>query len=301
MDGKIKNFFRRSLGFMVVTVTSAAYVATAFITLESTGKTVWQVVSDGAVVYFLGLFLNRFFGLQGMILGEEDPRVVATNRLHAEKVTTISPYMGKLDEWCHKKNVQNLVEQRTKMLATEGMYYGDFFDENGSAKEFTFRENMMKNRKTRRLEKLRFRCYEKAIRMKLSPLSSTLLTSEGGHADDPYNFGRTKWDYERNSVTKDAVAKIAFAVVFGFFSAELIKNFSYAELIWKGFQIGIFLLIGVSKMYMSKFFITDEYRGRVIKKIDCLQMFENDMVPTQEKHNLEKYLMPKKEDSNNGV
>ena len=62
-----------------------------------------------------------------------------------------------------------------------------------------------------------------------------------------------------------------------------LEEFSFEDLIWKGLQISIFLLIGITTMYRSRFFVTEEYRGRLVKKIDCLQMFENDMnTPTKE-------------------
>ena len=32
--------------------------------------------------------------------------------------------------------------------------------------------------------------------------------------------------------------------------------------------------MGVVKMYQSFIFVTDEYRGRIVKKIDTLQLFE---------------------------
>jgi len=40
-------------------------------------------------------------------------------------------------------------------------------------------------------------------------------------------------------------------------------------------QVGLFLVMGVIKMYQAYTFITDEFRGRIIKKIDNLQKFEN--------------------------
>ena len=39
----------------------------------------------------------------------------------------------------------------------------------------------------------------------------------------------------------------------------------------------MFLVMGAIKMQQSTLFVTDEYRGRIIKKIDVLQLFEISM------------------------
>ena len=115
----------------------------------------------------------------------------------------------------------------------------------------------------------------RSLRLKLTPITASGLTSEGGKKQDPYFFGRTKSQYERQTVAKDIISKIAVACLFGYYGAELVQDFSWASLIWKLLQVGIFVVMGVIKMYQSYMFVIDEYRGRIVKKIDNLQKFEN--------------------------
>ena len=41
-------------------------------------------------------------------------------------------------------------------------------------------------------------------------------------------------------------------------------------------QVAVFLIMGVVKMMNSYFFVVDEFRSKLIKKIDNLQMFYNE-------------------------
>lgn len=289
MGEKTKEFFRNNIGYMIVAVVAAIYIATSVITMGRTGKTIGEIISDGAIVLFLGVFINRIFDLQGMINGERQERVQNTVMLHGEIVTRISPHIDKLDKWCEKQNDEALKVQRTRILAGEGMKYSDYFDESGVAKNFIIDEAKLKNKLSRCDELRRIKCYRKALRLKLTPITAGSLTSEGGRKQDPFFFGRTKSQYERQVAVKDLISKIAVACLFGYYGAELVQDFSWASLVWKVLQVGIFLTMGVIKMYQSYMFVTDEYRGRIVKKIDNLQKFENyiNALPKEEAKTME--------------
>ena len=120
--------------------------------------------------------------------------------------------------------------------------------------------------------------YLQAVKLKLTPISAGDLTSENGKKDDPFYFGRTKEQYERQSNIMEIISKIGTACIFGYYGVKLLEDFSYADMIWKTLQVAMFLIMGIIKMYQSRMFITDEFRSRIIKKIDNLQKFENYIV-----------------------
>ena len=275
MNEKIRDFFRQNIGYFIVGFISIIYILTAFITIGTTGKTITQIIADGAVVFFLGFTINRIFDLQGMLNGDREERVVNTVMLHGETVTKIAPYIDKLDSWCEIKNKEALKVQRTKLLASEGMKYGDYFTEDGAGIIYQINKDRLKDKYLRKIELRRMRCYHKALKIKLTPLSAGALTSEGGKVQDPYYLGRTKEQYETKASVKGIVSKLLTACLFGYYGVQIVRNFSYASLIWTALQVGVFLIMGVIKMYQSYIFVTDEYRGRIIKKIDNLQKFEN--------------------------
>ena len=275
MNEKIRDFFKQNIGYYIVALVSIVYIATAFITVDETGKTIGEIIADTAVVFFLGLFINRVFDLQGMMNGDRDERVQMAIVTHGETVVKISPYIDRLDEWCKLKNEENLKVQRTRVLASEGMRYEDYFNEDGSAKDFKPDEEKLKNKTLRKTEKARIRCFKKALHLKLTPITAGALTSEGGKKQDPYNFGRTKGQYETQTSVRDIITKICIAGIFGYYGVRLIQDFNYATLIWNGLQVVIFLIMGCIKMYNSFMFVTGEYRTRIVNKTNNLEMFHN--------------------------
>ena len=264
MNEKIRDFFKQNIGYFIVALVSIVYIATAFITVDETGKTIGEIIADTAVVFFLGLFINRVFDLQGMMNGDRDERVQMAIVTHGETVVKISPYIDRLDEWCKLKNEENLKVQRTRVLASEGMRYEDYFNEDGSAKDFIPDEEKLKNKTLRKTEKARIRCFKKALHLKLTPITAGALTSEGGKKQDPYNFGRTKGQYETQTSVRDIITKICIAGIFGYYGVRL-----------NGLQVVIFLIMGCIKMYNSFMFVTGEYRTRIVNKTNNLEMFHN--------------------------
>ncbi len=275
MNEKIKDFFKQNIGYFVVGFLSLVYIATAFITIDETGKSISQIIADGVIAFLLGIFINRVFDLQGMMNGEREEKVVATKQLHGEMVMKISPNIEKLDDWCEIENKKNYKVQRTKILARVGLKYEDYFDDDGVAKPYQADQSRLNDKYLRKQELKRIVFYNKAVNLKLTALSAGELTSEGGKQQDPYYFGRTKAQYEANRSIMDVISKIGISVIIGYYGVKLIEEFNYATLIWNTLQVGLFLIMGVIKMYQAYAFITDEFRGRIIKKIDNLQKFDN--------------------------
>lgn len=273
MNEKTKNFIQKYMGYLAVFLVSILYILTAFLELQKTGKTPQQIIVDGVLVFLLGFFINRLFDLQGIMDGEKDDNFRASMVYHCKAVERVAPHIDRLDGWCDAKNKENFVTQRTRILATEGLKYSDYFDEDGTAKELVVNEDKLNNRFLRKMEMRRIKCFYKALHVKLTPLSTCELTSEGGNMNDPYYFGRTKREYEKQSSLSDIIAKIAIAIIFGYYGVSLIKDFSYAKLIWNCLQVGIFVLMGIVKMFNSYIFITGEFRGRMVKKVTVLEMF----------------------------
>ena len=275
IENKAKEFFKNNAGYLVVALVSLVYISTAIITMGKTGKTIGQILADGAISFFLGFCINRIFEAQGFMNGDRDEKVVATVKLHGAIVDRISPHIDKLDAWCSEQNKENLRLQRTKVLAQEGMKYEDYFRAEGETLGYAVDESKMKNPHQREFEKRRLKCYKKALHLKLTPIIGNELTSEGGKQTDPYYLGKTKSQYEKRASLSNIVSKVATACLFGYFGVELVSDFKVSDLVWTALQVCTFLITGVMNMYKAQMFVVDEYRGRVIKKIDILQKFEN--------------------------
>ena len=277
----IKDFLYKYLGIISVALICAVFMATAFIEMGRTGKTPGEIISESAITFILGLCIDSLLDIQGIINGERDERVIKTLTLHNDTVVRISPFIERLDDWCAHKNTEALCAQRTKLLAAEGLKYSDCFDSDGVAKPFIPDKEKLKNKYLKRAERRKRRCYRKAVRLKLTPLCAGELTSEGSRGDDPYYMGRSKSQYSSQMRIKDVLSKLCTAGVLGYYGVSLLTDFDPAVLIWRAVQVATLLLMGIIKMFNSQMYMTDEYRGRVIKKIDYLQKFENDLKKEQ--------------------
>lgn len=272
MNERIKELLRNYVGYLAVAFVSLAYIATAFVTFEGNAKSIPQIIADGVAAFILGILINRIFDAQGIVNGERDPRVLETMCLHGQIVDGIGAYLGALEDWCERKNAEALYRMRRKYLSMRGMRYEEYFDVDGMAKAFETRP--AQGMHARWLEFRRRLIFERAVHMKLTQLTAGGLTSDGVNPNDPFYMGRSKPEYLAQSTKSDVIAKILLALVIGYYSAEIIRNFNPAYLIWTVFQVGIFIAMGVMKMQRSTIYVTDEYRGRIVKKIDILQQFE---------------------------
>lgn len=281
MAEKIKKFLKENICYIVVVLVSLIYVASGLVRIGETGKTISEIIADGVVSLLLGFFLDVLFDLQGLSEGERDDEVQKVYKEHGEIIVEINPIIDDLDDWCDKKNVANLKLQRLKILSMAGLKYDDVFDDDGVAKPFEFKDlsiitDSKQRRKEKKEENRRYKCYLKAVNYKIKELSSGVLTSEGNNSSDLNDLGRTKQDYERKSSTKSFVSKVGTGIIFGYFGIDLIKNPSWEMLIWRAFQLAIFLIMGLIRLYSSRMFMTDEFKGRMIKKTNHLKMFRNE-------------------------
>lgn len=273
MNEKFKSFLKGIAGDVVVVALSLIYTLTAVITMEASGKTLWQIIADGIIVFLMGFFMNRAFEHRGIEDGDAVESVRLASEKHASVVNDVIPYVDKLEDWCDRKNRDALMHGRERILAESCLKYSDFFDEDGMTREFVVDEEKLRNRYLRKLEILRIKSFHKAISFKITPLTASTLLSEGGRDGDPYYLGRSKAEYARQSSRKDAIIKIVLAVVFGYYGVRLVTDFSVANLIWKVFQVVVFLMMGTLKKDNAYSYVTVEYLGRINKKTIHLQAF----------------------------
>lgn len=276
MNEKFKELLRHGMSYGMILLISLGYIATAFITVERSGKSVGRILADGIVIFLIGIVINRSFELQGIADGDCDERVTSAIEQHARTVDHVAPYIDRLDVWCDQRNRDALKIQRMRILAQRGMRYADYFDEEGMSREFAVDKEKLKSPYLWRLEVGRIRCYTKALSLHLTPLTSGTLVSEGGRAWDPYFLGRSKSEYIRGSNRGDVFSKLLLSVLFGYFGLALLADWSVATLIWKMMQIAVFLVMGSIKKTKSYQFMVEEYRGRITKKTNILRMFAND-------------------------
>ena len=262
--------FYKNAGYFVVVLVSVAYVASSLISISKSGKSIYEIIATGILSLIVGVMINGTFRSIGIRRGDEDERTVATNSLHAQTVEEITPYIDRLDSFCEGENKRALREIRTRILSGEGMKYADYFDEEGG----TLGAPSVGEKKVLRAKR---RTYFKALRVKVHPLLSSNLTSDGAKPYDPFDFGRSKKAYTSQKNAGDVLIKLLMAVIFGYFGVSLASEINVASIIWNSLQIALYVTGGIIQMYSSYMWVVDDYRGSVVKKIDYLQKFKSIM------------------------
>ncbi len=282
MNDKLKRFMSGNVGYMAVGIMCTIYMASSFIKITETGKTIEQIVAEGLLFFVMGILINRLLDVQGIIIGSKDPRVFETMKLHNQIVDRIYPVINQLDKWCDEKNAEALARARRNYLSRYGMHYDNYFEADGTAREFIPKNGrgivgIFK-------EFARYRRFRHAAGIKLTQISSGLLISDAGEENDVYAMGRSKSQYLKAVTKKDVLTKSLTAFLIGYFGVERLMNFSWENMIWTALQVGVLVGMGVVSMFSSIIFVTDEYRGRIIKKIDVLQQFEISIKQEEKKH-----------------
>lgn len=259
------------LSYGAVALVSLAYVAASFLTVEASGKGLFEILADGAAAFLLGITVNRMLEVQGIRNGERDARVLSVEEKHESLVERVSPDLDALDGFCEARNREALERARRTYLSRHGLRYGDHFDSEGIRRPW---EHAGKRGLIAAFRALSVRRHVRtAAHLRLTRLSAGLLISDAGNPADPYFLGRSKREYERECRRGEIASKLMTALLFGYYGVELLQSFSVADLIWTVLQVGLFLLMGGIRMEKGYLYVVDEYRARIQKKCDVLRAF----------------------------
>lgn len=269
MNERIKSFIEGSVGYLSAALVAIVYVAAGLLIPGVNDKSLIDIVREGVVGFAMGVSMNFCLSLQGILQGKRSAKMESTVTAHGEAVTAVEPHIHRLDGWCETQNRRALKQERARILMAAGLRYEDCFDGDGVPREMDFSILPVD------LRKMREKALKKATRLKLTPLSAASLTSEVGREGDPYYFGESVEHYQARTNAKDALSKLVIAAGLGYFSVDMMLSADVAALLWRGLYVVLLLALGVSKLLRSYLFITDTYRGGIIKRINHLQSFKN--------------------------
>ena len=276
--------FFKNAGYFAVVLISLAYIGSSFIIISKTGKSALEIIASGVISMTVGLLINGVFRSLGVSRGENDEKTLQTSKLYAQTIDEISPYFDSLEEFCERESKRETKRVRAQILATAGLRYGDFFDEDGvvvSLDSEIYSSERIENAKGAcrlkmvRANRKRKRALERAAKVKIKQLTPSVLTCEGVKENNPFDFGKSKREYSSQKNLTDAIGRIVMAVIFGYFGVSLVSEVNPAVLIWNTLQIVMYVSSGILQMYSSYFWVVDEHRAGVIKKIDYLQKFKS--------------------------
>lgn len=270
MNEKMRNELRSNVFFIVVGLIAVVYMSRSFVTVVETGKSVWEILADGALGAAFGFLISKLLSLQGLEKGEKQESVQSTVRLHQQAVEAVVPVIDRLDRWCEMKNEENLKVGKSRILARQGIRYEEYcrgiftIVVDGNLVQTT-----VKGLPWRKKQAVR-----KADRLRLTPLTAGALTADGSKPNDVYDFGPDKHAYERRRDLGQILSKVGCGLLFGYFGVRMLNEFSWENLIWTALQTAALLAMGATAYLRAYFFVVDYDRHRIIRKIDNLQKFK---------------------------
>ena len=123
---KVRQFFKHNLMYFMIILISSIYLLRSLIYIEPSGKSVSEVIADSIIILMFGISLTELFDIQGILMGERNEKVIATNKLHAEVVEGVNDKIDILDDFCEEVTENTLKKMQIRYLNRAGIKYNDF-------------------------------------------------------------------------------------------------------------------------------------------------------------------------------
>jgi hypothetical protein len=257
---RIVFFFRKHLYNVLLFVISVAFLFKDIIKIEESGKTLPEIIASSFMAFTVGTMLNVIMGKKGILAGKSTPHYIETMARYSQEINKTDEYIEKLDYFCDDKNNKRIKAAQIRVLRTERIKYDDFINKT--------MEEVCKTKK-------QIKCWKKAQNVKVQHLTADNLLSE---TDDRYEKGRkelTLAEYERSENRSDFIAKLGFAIIFGYFGVSI--EWNYENMIWGAIQIGSWLLLGIGRYIQNYSYVTEVYKSKIHRKINFLVEFNTIM------------------------
>lgn len=256
--GKVKNGVINNIFIIIVGVACLAYISYGIIDISETGKSVTQIIMDGAIAFLFATFIIKMFDIDALKRGNKIEVVINKQKDHEKVANEVAEHCDLLEKWCLYKNKQAYITARTRILEAVGIKYSDY-------------ENKKINIDA--LTKEQRQAVHKADKVKITKLSTNYLLSETAKTNDPHNIGRSKIDYERSTELTSMFSRIATMLIAGYYSVDLITSANLMSLVWAFVQVVFFLLMGGLRWGQTYLYMNDEYPNFIQGKINYLKEF----------------------------
>lgn len=275
MKYDFKKFMLKNVGFLLVAIVSALYIVKGLYTLGESGKTVMEIIGDGAISASVGFIIGHLMRQTGISYGNDDTEVIKSRSYHSRLLDEVAPYANRLDKFCEEENRASLEGIRKRILSRAGVPYEDCFNPDGSSRLTVIKISKALSKEERKRLKQKRRAVRRAEAVRITPLTPESLSVDGSKYSDPYDFGKTEGQYLSRKSGADIFNKILFGLLFGYYAIYLTENTGADAIIWASLQIAIYLIFGATQLLQAYMFVKSECNARILRKTDELQRFLN--------------------------
>ena len=256
---KIKNGFINNIFIIIVGIACLAYICYGIIDISETGKSLTQILMDGAIAFLFATFIIKMFDIDALKRGNKIEKVLQKQNEHERIANEVAEHCDLLEKWCMQKNKQAYISARTRILEAVGIKYSDY------ERKLLDYDKLTKQQK---------QAIKKADKVKITKLNTNYLLGETAKTNDPHNIGRSKVDYERNIGFTSMFSRIATMIIAGYYSVDVITSASLMDLAWAFVQVVFFLLMGGLRWGQTYMYMNDEYPSFINGKINFLKEFQ---------------------------
>ena len=273
---QIKSFVNNWFGYVAVLISTIVWLFWGWFDLYDKHRTIWVIIASSGLIMMFGWLINKFFRLQALIDMSKEPEINNSEDAHDVMIAKVEPFYEYADTWTELENKNALRIARTYILASAGLSYSKFYDDNGDFMgDMLYPDTKVQDKVKRKRAIEITNAINRTRRLKITPLTITDLTNSESVNLDPHKFGRDKATFQRMENAKDVISKALFAVVFGYFGVKMFDDPSLATLMETAIQVVMFYLFGAITYYTTTGYMTGEYMKTIIKKTRYLNKFYN--------------------------
>ena len=78
---KFKTFIKNNFLYFIIAFACLAYIAYGLVKIETSGKTIIEIIGQGAVIFFVSYLICRLFSMQGLLSGDRKDEVIKTTEI----------------------------------------------------------------------------------------------------------------------------------------------------------------------------------------------------------------------------
>ena len=255
---KTAEFFKQHVIDFLIGASVLIYILYGLLTVEEQGKTIAQILQDGAIAFVFSFSLSQLFMQNGLNAGDKNEKVIGTNEEHNKVMDKVTPYIEGLNDFCKDETTEEIKLRQIGLLASAGLVYEKFI-----RNEYKYGE----------LSRTQQKAYNKASRIKVLPLSVTSLTTkeESIKSTDMPSKGK----YRAKTSIVGLIQKILISIIFGYYALKIVDNPNWSFIVWTAIQSVVFLIFGAMSYYSAYMFVVDNLREGTIKKINYLEKYYN--------------------------
>lgn len=258
---KLQKFFKENISVIALIVVSSIYIFYGIITIDKTGKSVSQIIADGAISFLIGFVIKILLNNQGLGNGEKSDNFQNARNFYLKILDEVAPIQHYLPRYCELENEKTLKRVQTAILRKENLKY-DLFINN----EYDLNK----------LDKKQVKAIYKARSVVINAITDAVLLSDCQlNLDTGKDLSVSKKNYLKSSNAKTLIIMLLVALLFGYYGIDPTKGFNWSGAIWSAIQVALYLALGAMQYFQGFSFMADTYKTALVRKSNHLERFKN--------------------------